>query len=264
MKLRLTNRRWRRGFTLVEIIIVAALISLFSGLATFGIQQMLKNNKMKAVIGESRQVGQSLIFAHQDIGYYPKIGFLAYDNEIINNRYAWNRIHSMTLDITETKGLYTYNSWGGPYFAASQTRNQLSTRYNSNVTMRLYPYRDNGDDDINWPADQWGNPYVLYLFSYDAVNDDYQFIQRLGEEPNFWAAVVSYGPNGVPGTPTQGESIEDLRNRRLFHQDNHRVPLFRSLLPSEYNEQRREMYDRNAPNIGIIDEGSDDIIYQID
>ncbi|HRR32158.1 MAG TPA: prepilin-type N-terminal cleavage/methylation domain-containing protein, partial [Candidatus Sumerlaeia bacterium] len=87
MKIRKIITSHKYGFTLVEIVIVAALVALFSGLATFGIQQMLRNNKLKAVIGEARQVGSSLIFAHQDIGFYPSIGFLNMSKAVIDGRF---------------------------------------------------------------------------------------------------------------------------------------------------------------------------------
>jgi len=268
MIIRITNGRANGGFTLVEIIIVASLIALFSGLAMFGVQQMLKNSKLKAVIGETRQVGSSLIFAHQDIGFYPAIGFLSYNRDLINTRYGWARIDSMGLAVSSLRVQHTYDKWSGPYFAASQTRNQLSYRFKSLVTMRLSPYRVTVDD-IDWPADQWGNPYVLYLFKYIPTTDTWEFIQTSGEEPNFWAAVVSYGPDGVPGSPAGGDTVASLLDTRLFYQDDVRVPVFRALVPSDYNNARRERYSFKQVNptdarIGIVDPGSDDLIYNID
>jgi prepilin-type N-terminal cleavage/methylation domain-containing protein len=268
MKIRFTYKsckKSQKGFTLVEIIIVAALISLFSGLATFGVNQMLNNNKLKAVIGETRQVGSSLIFAHQDIGFYPKIGFMMYNADLIDNRFGWDRIDSMGLVLSLTKGQFTYNNWKGPYFAASQTRNQLSARFKSIVTMRLTPQFQGYDNEIPWPADQWGNPYVLYLFKYDPRGDTWQFIQSLGEEPNFWASVVSYGPNGVPGTPTSGTfDLNYLRDHRLFIQQDTRVPVFDDLDTTDYSPERKEVYSLDPLGIGMVDPGSDDLIYTID
>lgn len=257
-------KRSKKGFTLLEIIIVAALISLFSGLATFGVNQMLNNNKLKAVIGETRQVGSSLIFAHQDIGFYPKIGFMMYTADLIDNRFGWDRIDTMGFSLSLTKGQFTYKNWKGPYFAASPTRNQLSARYKSIVTMQLTPQYQGYENEIFWPADQWGSPYVLYLFKYDPRQDTWKFTQSLGEEPNFWAAVVSYGPNGVPGTPGGGYSLDVLRDRRLFIQPDFRVPVFQDLDTTEYNLEREEVYSLDPGGIGMVDPGSDDIIYTID
>ena len=253
-----------RGFTLIEIIIVAALISLFSGLATFGVQQMLKNNKLKAVIGETRQVGQSLIFAHEDLGYYPKIGFMALSRDLVDVRYGWDRIDSMGFALSSTKGQFTFKNWKGPYFAASQSRNQLSTRYKQLVTMRLHPQYQGLDNEMAWPADQWGNPYVLYLFRYDKTEDTWQFIETLGQQPDYFAAVVSYGPNSVPGAPVGTQTVDDLRAACLYIQQDTRGSVFDALESAEYDQTRRQAYSKAPGGIGIVDPGSDDIIYNID
>jgi len=265
MKTPFLHTREQAGFTLVEIIIVAALISLFSGLATFGIQQMLKNNKLKAVIGETHQIGSSLLFAHEDVGFYPNIGYLAYNNDFIDVRYRWDRVHAMNLPISIIKGQFTYENWRGPYFAASPTRNQISTRYKSLVTMILKPERQGVENEIPWPADQWGNPYVVYLMKYLPRENDYSFIESLGEEPNFFAAVVSYGPNGVPGTPVGGFTTDILRNNYcLYRHPEFRIPIFESLVSSEYNITRADAYSLDDQGgVGIVDPGSDDIVYNI-
>lgn len=259
MNLQIRNKQFSKGFTLLEIIVVAALIAMFSGLATFGIQQMLANSKLKAVIGEARQVGTALIFAHQDVGFYPKIGYLMHNKDLINNRFGFERIHTMGFDLSSSKGQFTYNKWNGPYFAASVTRNQLSQRFDGLVTMQLPP----DSEPMAWPADQWGNPYVLYLFKYDEVEDTWHFIDNLGEDPDFWGAVVSYGPNRVPGSITEGETFDGLRQYCLYEQPDSRNPIFTALEPEEYTQQREDMYSRAAPRIGIVDPGSDDIIYNI-
>ena len=253
-----------KGFTLIEIIIVAALISLFSGLATFGVQQMLKNNKMKAVVGETRQIGQSLLFAHIDFGYYPKIGFLAHSRDVIDFRYGWDRIDSMGFDLGRTKYKFTFKNWNGPYFAASQSRNQLSTRYKQLVTMRLHPPFQGLENEMPWPADQWGNPYVLYLFRYDPTQRTWQFIEKKDQEPDFWAAVVSYGPNAVPGAPVGLETVDQLRAACLYVQPDTRVSVFDDLESTEYDPIRRQALSKAPNGIGIVDPGSDDIIYPID
>ena len=254
----------KAGFTLIEIVIVAALIALFSGLATFGIQRMLSNNKLKAVIGETRQIGTSLIFAQQDIGFYPAIGFMSFHRDFIDVRYAWDRLHTMDFTLSGTRGQVAYNRWKGPYFAASQTRNQLSARYKHIVTMRL-PALQGLEQDLSWPADQWGIPYVLYLFRYNPQEDTWEFIQDVGDEPNFWAAVVSYGPDQVPGALNAGENKVGVWSQyALFTEIDFRNGIFGALRSTQYTPERADRYSLPAPQVGISDPGSDDIIYNID
>ncbi|HOE63818.1 MAG TPA: type II secretion system protein [Candidatus Sumerlaeota bacterium] len=273
MKIRKIITSHKYGFTLVEIVIVAALVALFSGLATFGIQQMLRNNKLKAVIGEARQVGSSLIFAHQDIGFYPSIGFLNMSKAVIDGRFGmngWRSLSPMGMPLGGISYTNAQKFWSGPYFAQSLSRNQTSVRFKSVVTMQVPIYTSGssspaGYEDIDWPADQWGNPYVLYLFKYDAVNRTWAFVDGPTDDANYWAAVVSYGPNGIPGTLHESEDFETFRTTRcLYHQDAIRTPIFRSLLITEYNTARAAVLDRAAPYIGIINPGSDDLIYNIE
>ncbi len=75
---RLPIRRGKatRAFTLIELLIVGALIALFAGLAIFGAQQAYLDNQRKAMIGEARQVATSLDLAYADVNFFPALCFL--------------------------------------------------------------------------------------------------------------------------------------------------------------------------------------------
>ena len=66
-------RRRRRGFTLIEILIVGALISLLSGIAIFAVKQMYDSNRRKAMFDETRSIGTALHFAYEDLGFFPRL-----------------------------------------------------------------------------------------------------------------------------------------------------------------------------------------------
>src|SRR5690606_28279853 len=68
--------RNQKAFTLVELVIVGALIAIFSGIAIFGVQAQFRNNQRKAIIGETRHVAIALDFAFNDVGFFPKLCFL--------------------------------------------------------------------------------------------------------------------------------------------------------------------------------------------
>ena len=70
--IRAIQRGTRRAFTLVEMLIVAALIALFAGLAVFNVTEQYELNKQKAAVAECRQIGTSMNFALQDLGFFPK------------------------------------------------------------------------------------------------------------------------------------------------------------------------------------------------
>ncbi|MGB9692764.1 MAG: type II secretion system protein, partial [Candidatus Sumerlaeaceae bacterium] len=73
-----TGRYSRKGFTLAEMLIVAALIALFSGLFIFSIETQYTLNKQKASVAECRQIATAMSFAQQDMGFFPKMCFLRF------------------------------------------------------------------------------------------------------------------------------------------------------------------------------------------
>ncbi len=214
----------RHGFTLVEMLIVAALIALFSAIAIIGIQAQFEANQRKAIIGESRQVAQALDFAYNDIGFFPKIAHLQaslttlqLDSEIKyggNEDAIFSFLDSLGINVLPGSPLarQSRENWRGPYFAASQSRTRVSQGKGGSVKMITTPSDNVGFD---WPVDVWNNPYMHYVLNVDrtdSANPTLYFanqtqddsgnivsLNRPGVEGNFITAVVSYGPNQVPG-----------------------------------------------------------------
>jgi len=208
----------RRGFTLVEMLIVGALIALFSGIAIIGIQAQYRSNQRKAVIGETRQVASALDFAYNDIGFFPKISHLMLSRtnmELESDIKYGNPVQTfrlldafgIPLDVARAERVAT--KWRGGYFAASQSRTRISQGRGGSRKMITDSIDTVGYD---WPLDVWNNPYVLYCLNIDpdtrslyfVVNDraadgTFSLNTTPGREGNFVNAVVSYGPNQVPG-----------------------------------------------------------------
>ncbi|MFH0793015.1 MAG: prepilin-type N-terminal cleavage/methylation domain-containing protein, partial [bacterium] len=197
------RRRWMgRGFTLVEIIIVGALIAIFSGIAVFSIQQIFQSNLRKVAIGEAHQIGTAVAFAKNDMGIFPKLGFLdSPKGGIVNASGALNPVAGtyfdyMSFPLTGLTSRITAN-YAGPYFAMSQSRQGISQGRKGIVKMH---FAGDPTTEINWPADPWGNPYVLYLIKYvpaTGTSVGFRFINSPTEEPDV-ALVVSYGQDGLP------------------------------------------------------------------
>lgn len=225
----------RRAFTLVELVVVGALIALFSGLAIFGVQQQFRSNTRKAVIGETRQIASALDFAYNDVGFFPKLCYLddsaevlrlqaqrAYPGPDVDNFFwAFQHINSITtapkLRIVQTK-------WLGPYFSASQSRSRSAQGKGGTRKMVMedllegqpaqgvpaVPVGRIDDVTYDWPLDPYNNPYMIYLLSVDRSDPANPTLYMVGdpnfpnnESPtdtgNFVRGVVSYGPNQVPG-----------------------------------------------------------------
>jgi prepilin-type N-terminal cleavage/methylation domain-containing protein len=207
----------RSGFTLMEILIVAALISLLSGIAIFSINTFYNNSIRKAVIGETHQLATGLSFAHDDVQFFPRFNFLNAPPSLVLFNEATNLPdnNSVVSSLDYYGFLYPggvipileriQTGWSGPYMGVSQTRDRSNRGGRSGIVkMRLpdvfldYP----SYSVVDWPADVWGNPYVFYQLRSGidtSGNLIPEFIENQSEAGDFMTAVVSYGANRIPG-----------------------------------------------------------------
>ena len=221
----------RSGFTLVEMLIVGALIALFSGLAIFGVQQQFRSNTRKAAIGESRQIATALEFANLDTSVFPKLcwlgesteGMLYYGGLISSGNprlpFIFSDVNSRLATNPPAANAFgggVQRNWKGPYFALSQGRAGIAQGRGGFVYM-LIPELQGNDasnpnnvDSVNglrWPADPYNNPWVVYMMDIDRTDPARPFLKFVNEgsaaspaeKGNFINAVVSYGNNHYPG-----------------------------------------------------------------
>ncbi len=216
-------RRRERGFTLIEILIVGALIALFSGLAVISIQQVFTSNVRKAAIGETRQIATALEFANMDTSVFPRLAWLSESSERMSLIGTQLGIGDQIFTRLDTNGRIVgaaganrlANQWDGPYFAFSQQRAGVAQGRGGFVYMIFPDLPSQGPNSvgdsggIRWPADPWNNPYVVYMLDVDPTTTPPRltFVTDTpvtgGTAPdrkgNFVNAVVSYGPNQYPG-----------------------------------------------------------------
>lgn len=252
-------QKTRRGFTLIEILIVGALLALFAGIAIINISEMYNNNLRKATIGEAKNLATACAMAQQDLGFIPKFNYLTQPKQLIttddsqirgdfdyqgfiNYLGAESSVLPSTLSITDQ-----FNARG--YFAMTQSRGGLNRGRGGVVKVRLASGASGGgqnsveDSLVDWPADPWGNPYVLYQLKTNKGGEGpaWRFIEKFNEPADYMIAVVSYGPNGVPGTVWEkrradsayGQGVgrnlpwartDELRRARLFVDGDQVVP----------------------------------------
>lgn len=231
----------RRGFTLIEVMIVAALIALLSGIALFSIQQFYDSNVRKAALGECNRLGTALEFANQNLGFYPKLNYLRQPRSVVQfNETTGVADAAYVVHALDYYGYFPGGtaspalgrvalSWDGPYYGASVNRARSNRGTQSGITkVRLadvfYATNSLPLSLVSWPADPYGNPYVLYQVKYDS-SGTYSpvVVGSPGQSADYFNAVVSYGPNKFPGgnentpdTPA-GASVRDaLRGAALY------------------------------------------------
>ncbi|MBN1868199.1 prepilin-type N-terminal cleavage/methylation domain-containing protein [Candidatus Sumerlaeota bacterium] len=301
----------RRGFTLIEILVIATLISLFSALAVVSIQYLVDSSKRKASILDIRTLAHVLATVKMDFGVYPKIGYLSYSMAALmeaggSNPSAGTYVLPPDFD---TFGFFDWDdptttgpdetirrvglsarkiidSWQGPYLPSSRSRGLLGAR-GYTVRMRM-PNAPADAEPLDWPADPWRNPYVVYLVKYfdpETGNYGLAWLESSTDAATYKALVVGYGPNGVPGglsdqrkvTPARRVLAEDFKLYKAEGDD------FVALTRPEYEfsnsgaVQNRLIALENGPGAtyatimgvaaedfpGIIDDNSDDLFVDI-
>jgi len=275
-----------RAFTLVEMFIVGALIALFAGIAIFNIQGQYLANIRKITIAEVNQIHTALSFIKMDAGVFPKLNFLnkaLYHPEVsvlvgadVRQLNLRNDFDYMGYAIGPGLESTILSEWRGPYYSVSHTRRGVSRAIGGVVTMLL----PNTGIVTDWPADAYGEPYVLYLIKVTETGG-LDWARSATDEPNYFAAVVSYGRNRIPGyradTPIPPGDFNRLKNERLYIEgggtardiyNNPRAVEFTALTADEYNLPRLQALTKigrtgiSEDEVGILDPGSDDIIYE--
>jgi prepilin-type N-terminal cleavage/methylation domain-containing protein len=232
------QRRIKKGFTLVEMLVVAALIVVFSSIAVFNVSEYMRQGRSKAAVAEARHIATAMSFAHQDLGFFPKICFLNFSVNALTDA-----LTGMTYDAVEYHGhnigdlaSRLQRQWKGQYLGINHEK-MCKMHFTSTSGMTKA---------FDWPLDPWGMPYVAYLMETSGqVGTDGRhrvgFLPNAGTSPDYFAGVVSYGPNMVPGLKSDatGTEIEARKPFRLYKTDNIAAPVtgylnFRLPTPLEY------------------------------
>lgn len=165
----------KRGFTLLEVLIVVAIIAIMATLVTVNWQTVTNLGKKDATYGELKQFSTAETWAHNDTGIFWSFRDLMSptlpDRFVYDTTSPWGgmlgpRLADLGINISTTQ-------WHGPYMALQNMNRKL--------------------DALGNPLDSWGNPYQLILL----VDTSSTFMMNPVGIP-ITAMILSYGQNGWP------------------------------------------------------------------
>ena len=213
-QIRFQKKTGAGGFTLIEVLVVAALISMMAGIAIISVQYLMQQSKTKAATADARSLSDALSIVKMDLRFYPKLSYLSLPKMAIQQTVGQQQqilpdFDYIGFDNNQTGRVLLPHSkeilskWNGPYLPSPSGRGITGTPHAGVCKMRMpyQPANTPAGDLYDWPSDPWGNPYVVYLAGTTTVNnvESPSWITNPYQDPVYFARVVSYGPNLIPG-----------------------------------------------------------------
>jgi general secretion pathway protein G len=172
--------RRNRGFTLIEVIVVAAIIAILAGILVPLIFNQIDEAKKTRALGECKSIANSVILFRKDTGKWP----LFFPDDCANTY--------LTLASDGSDPKNAAGDW-----KISVNENTLAAMLNLPVTDPLIACYNNKTDLNYMPQttpDPWGNKYIVNVVNFANSNP-------------VW--VISAGPNGVIDTTVNSPALND-------------------------------------------------------
>ena len=188
------------GFTLVEVIVVLAVVLLLTGIAIPLVGGYIEDGRRARAESEAKTLGSAVMRFYKDVGVWP-----ARNSSAVNNQVNL-MVTGATLPATNPwSAPHTFATWAMSSTLGDTLDNQLL--YNRPQGAAAGAYLTTGN--MRWrgpylaggaPMDPWGRPYVMNVIgghSIDPINDRRVFM-------------LSAGPNGVFDTDATATATTDI------------------------------------------------------
>lgn len=139
----------KRGFTLIEILVTIAIISLLGSLASIGVIKAMRTTKIKQAETDLAMISSAIITLADATGYWP--------NQTSRTKHEGRTVTDLTSDSAGLLGANSaeYPNWNGPYCDDIMTDPWgnpyfFDPNYNSHVVVGSFGpngKKDNDDDD---------------------------------------------------------------------------------------------------------------------
>ncbi len=143
-----------KGFTLIEILVVVAIISLLSSVVLAGVREAKQRAEVNAFVSQLKQVQTALELYRQDYGSYPNV----YQNNQKLGQFSKNILSQYLPELNEylniDNNVIIYQRYDrNPYYRCSETATNTTytIRFRKNLTDVSLPFEtllDSNDNEV--------------------------------------------------------------------------------------------------------------------
>jgi prepilin-type N-terminal cleavage/methylation domain-containing protein len=190
------------GFTLVEVIVVLAVVLLLSGIAVPLISGYVEDGRRARAEAEVKAIAASVVSFYKDVGIYPTRNASG-TNATVRVLYTGTSPPNAATWV-QSNG-HNFYQWAASPANGDSADNQLLTNTPQGSAGAAYATTGR----IRWrgpylagasPLDPWGRPYLINVFS--SFNNNATNQKRI--------FVISAGPNGVLETDERSRATDDI------------------------------------------------------
>ncbi len=190
------------GFTLVEVIVVLAVVLLLSGIAVPLISGYVEDSKRGRAEAEVKVMAGAFAAVYKDVGIFPSRNSSG-NNNVVRSFYTGPTRPTANTYINSNG--HNFYQWAASTTTGDAVDNQLLNNIPQGSTSGAWPTTSN----LRWrgpylagpsPLDPWGRPYLINVYSTFATHNT-------NHKRTF---VICAGPNGRLETQENARSNADL------------------------------------------------------